>query len=261
VARPRLLLVHWNAAEAAARAKRLRGWGYDAAAFWDPRAGKALRTVRADPPAAFVVDLSRIPSQGRAVAIWLRQQRATRPRPIVFAGGEAGRVAAVRAALPDAAFATWRSLRSALRRVLARPPARPVVPGTMAGYSGTPLPRKLGIRPGATLTLRGAPDGFEATLGALPAGARPVRRGSADVLLIFCRTAAALSRAWPAASRDLAAGGRLWICWPKKASGLSRDLGEAEVRAFGLGRGFVDYKVCAVDATWSGLCFARRASG
>ncbi len=263
-----MLLVHWNAAEAAERAGRLRGWGYDAAVFVDPRAGKALRAVRADPPAAFVVDLSRIPSQGRAVAVWLRQQKATRGRPLLLVGGEAAQVAAARALLPDAAFGTWRGLASALRRALSRrrspalpvvPYSAPVVPDTMAGYSGTPLWRKLGIRAGGTLRLRQPPDGFEATLGPLPEGARLVGRGPADVSLLFCRNAAALARAWSRAASEVPAGGRLWICWPKKASGIATDLAEGGVRAFALARGFVDYKVCAIDATWSGLCFARRA--
>lgn len=259
--RPRLLLVHWSAAEAAGRVARLEALGYEATAFTDPRAGRALRAVRADPPAGFVVDLARNPSQGRAVAVWLRQQKATRRLPIVFAGGEPHQVARARAAMPDASFASWRGIGAALRRALARPPRSPLVPATMAGYSGTPLWRKLGIRAGAAVRIRGAPEGFGATLGPLPQGAREIGRGAPDVSLLFCRSAAALARGWPAAAGELPPGGRLWICWPKKASGLAGDLGEAEVRSFGLARGFVDYKVCAVDATWSGLCFARRGRG
>ncbi len=130
----------------------------------------------------------------------------------------------------------------------------------MAGYSGTPLWRKLGIRAGGRLRLRDPPNGFGATLLPLPPGARLVRRGPADVSLLFCRTAAALARGWPAAAGEVPPGGRLWVCWPKKASGVATDLAEGGVRTFALDRGFVDYKVCAVDETWSGLCFARRSA-
>jgi hypothetical protein len=155
-------------------------------------------------------------------------------------------------------------VRGALRDALARPPERPVVPGTMAGYAGTPLPKKLGIGDGAVVALLGAPAGFEKTLGTLPADVRLRRdgraRAAAGVVLLFTKSRADLARRFPIAARALADRGKLWIVWPKKASGVASDLGEADIRAFGLGSGFVDYKICAVDATWSGLCFARRAA-
>jgi len=131
----------------------------------------------------------------------------------------------------------------------------------MNGYSGTPLPKKLGIGPGATVLLLGAPKGFETALGALPDGARTTRRArSGGVLLLFVASRAALGERFPSALAALAPRGRLWICWPKKASGVATDVTERVVRAFGLERGLVDFKICAVDATWSGLCFVRRAA-
>jgi hypothetical protein len=86
-------------------------------------------------------------------------------------------------------------------------------------------------------------------------------RGRPGRILLFTTSRADLERRFPAASRALAEGGGLWIVWPKKASGVATDLGETEVRAFGLAAGFVDYKVCALDTTWSGLLFARRRLG
>ncbi len=255
----RVLLVHWNAAECAERAALLRRAGHFVASHSDEGGGVA-RAVRENPPDAVVIDLARIPSHGRAVAVWLRQQKATRRVPIVFVEGDPEKTQRVRGALPDAVFTTWGGIRGAVRRAIREAPAEPVVPGTMDAYSGTPLPKKLGIREGSAVALVGAPDGFERTLGALPAGAR-VRRGArarADILLLFARSRADLARRFPAAARALAAGGRLWIVWPKKASGVASDLGETEVRAFGLAAQFVDYKIAAIDATWSGLCFARR---
>jgi hypothetical protein len=169
-------------------------------------------------------------------------------------------VARVRGLLPDAAYAGWRNLHGALRRAIARPPRQPAVPGTMAGYAGTPLVKKLGIRAGDRVALRGAPAAAERRLGKLPEGARLSRhaRGTAQVVLLLAKTRADLARRFPAAVRALANGGALWIAWPKKASGVLPDLSEAAVRASGLRAGLVDYKICAIDATWSGLCFARR---
>jgi alkylation response protein AidB-like acyl-CoA dehydrogenase len=124
----------------------------------------------------------------------------------------------------------------------------------------TPLPKKLGIRPGSTVSLLGAPADFESTLGTLPENVRFEKdaRGRPNVILLFAKSRADLERRFPAASRALAEKGGLWIIWPKKASGVSTDLSEKDVRAFGLSASFVDYKICAVDQTWSGLLFARR---
>ena len=132
-----------------------------------------------------------------------------------------------------------------------------------AGYSGTPLPRKLGIRPGDRVLLDGAPAGFASdTLGPLPDGVvvhRRAGRTAYDVVLVFRDSATALHRTL---ERDIARtappAGRLWIAWPKKASGVVTDLSDGVVREAGLAAGVVDTKVCAIDATWSGLLFVRR---
>jgi len=130
----------------------------------------------------------------------------------------------------------------------------------VAGYSGTPLPKKLGIKEGSTVVLIGAPRGFETVLGELPAGARVVRRASsgADLTLWFPATRRELEREVRGLGLTATERGGLWIAWPKKASGVVTDLTEARVREAGLGGGLVDFKVCAIDATWSGLRFARR---
>jgi hypothetical protein len=143
---------------------------------------------------------------------------------------------------------------------LKNPLAKPIVPATMAGYSGTPLPKKLVIRPGATVALVGGPSGFERTLGALPEGARVQKhlRGQPELALLFSKSQAELGRRFAAVARALPDGGKLWLLWPKKTSRVASDLSEPVVRAFGLGRGWVDYKICAVDQTWSGLLFSRR---
>jgi hypothetical protein len=138
----------------------------------------------------------------------------------------------------------------------------------MAGYSGTPLPRKLGIKPGARLGLVRAPVDFAKALGELPPGvtARAVGRGSGqldvrgqlDVIVCFARSRQDLARDLPALRERLDAAGGLWIAWPKKSSGVATDLTEAEVRASGLAVRLVDNKVCAIDDVWSGLRFVVR---
>ncbi len=251
-------LIHWNAVEAKERVDRLRRAGFKAESL-TPQGAPSLREAGGHPPQAFVIDLTRLPSQGRAVGIFLRQQRATRHVPLIFVGGQAEKVESVRRLLPDAVYTEWARVRADLQRAIKTSPAKPLVPGTMEGYSGTPLVKKLGIRAGSVV-LAGAPADFERSLGSLPEGVRATRRlrGLANTILLFVRSRADLAKRFPPAARALAEGGKLWLIWPKKTSRLAADLGEAEVRAFGLARKFVDYKICAVDENWSGLLFARR---
>ncbi|MBK5305226.1 MAG: DUF3052 domain-containing protein [Frankiaceae bacterium] len=124
-----------------------------------------------------------------------------------------------------------------------------------AGYSGTPLPRKLGVKPAGRVLLDGAPAGFAL------AGVDTHRRAGTspyDIVLLFAPDRRRLEQRWgPLASR-LTVPGRLWVCWPKRASGRQTDLSENDVRDYGLAQGLVDVKVCAIDDTWSGLAFVRR---
>lgn len=127
----------------------------------------------------------------------------------------------------------------------------------MAGYSGTPLPQKLGIKPGSRLAFAGAPAGFAATLGPLPAAVKavsfPRARGPFDVILAFFTEEAAFEAKLPRLEQALAQAGGLWIAWPKRASGVETDMTEDVVRKHALPRGLVDNKVCAIDGVWSGL--------
>jgi len=128
--------------------------------------------------------------------------------------------------------------------------------GPNIGYSGTPLPRKLGIKEGQRVALLGAPEGFEdGTLGELPDGVRVVRRaaGKADVIVSFQTSRAELERRLPALRGLMEPAAGLWVAWPKRASGLPTDITEDVLREVALPTGLVDNKVCAIDATWSGL--------
>ena len=132
-------------------------------------------------------------------------------------------------------------------------------PSSTVGYSGTPLPKKLGIKPGSIVALLAAPRGFRTTLGPLPESAT-LRAGADEdctLTLWFTRSRKDLRQGIKRMARQ-AAHGPVWILWPKLASGVATDLREGIVREAALAAGLVDYKVCAVDATWSGLAFARR---
>jgi len=138
------------------------------------------------------------------------------------------------------------------------PPAR--AGSTSAGYSGTALPKKLGIKPGTVVVLVRAPDTFEQTLGTLPSDVtvRHRNQGTRDLTLWFTRSKAELMAGVSSMARRHETG-RLWILWPKRASPLVSDHSESDVRRAGLTCGLVDYKICAVDRDWSGLLFAPRA--
>ena len=130
----------------------------------------------------------------------------------------------------------------------------------MAGYSGTPLPKKLGIKDGSRIALINAPKEFDSELGELPDNVEFIKRPtkSLDIILFFVLTERALARDFAKFSATLTANGMIWIAWPKKSSGVTTDLTEQRVQRIGLDAGLVDVKVCAIDETWSGLKFVYR---
>jgi hypothetical protein len=125
----------------------------------------------------------------------------------------------------------------------------------VAGYSGTPLARKLGIKDAATVYLAGAPDGYPRMLEPLPAGVRFTRRlaASVDIAQLFTTDRAMLKRSLSAFRETLKPSAVVWVSWPKRASRVPTEVDENVVRELALPLGFVDVKVCAVDAVWSGL--------
>jgi hypothetical protein len=134
-------------------------------------------------------------------------------------------------------------------------------PMAIAGYSGTPLVQKLGIKAGHRLAIVEAPPGFDTTLGTLPPGVAISRRGGKagfDVIVWFVTEQAALKRRFAREAGRLDPAGGLWIAWPKKASGIATDVTDNTVRAVALDAGLVDNKVCAIDEVWSGLRCVRR---
>jgi hypothetical protein len=258
---PSIQLVHWNAAEAQPLADRLAAAGYDVAGDVSD-VPILLKRLRASPPAALVIDLSRLPSQGRDIGMAMRVTASTRGVPLIFVGGDPAKVAPIRARLPDAVYTAWDGIEDSLAQAIANPPQHPVaITSQLDGYSGKPLLTKLGIKPGMRVALSGEPPDFRTLLDPLPQGAAFCGLDESPFQLVIWFVSSALDLqegVEPMALRLGTAG--LWVAWPKKTSPLASDVGEKEVRSSGLAVGLVDFKVCAIDSTWSGLLFKHRKS-
>lgn len=126
----------------------------------------------------------------------------------------------------------------------------------MAGYSGTPLAKKLGVKPGTTILTIGAPKTYVALLGPLPDGARIISRAPASgapIVHLFVKSLAELKAGLPRASKAMTIDGMIWVSWHKKVAKIPTDVTEGEIRDLALKGDLVDVKVCAVDEKWSGL--------
>lgn len=260
---PYIYLIHWNAAEAEERAALLRALGYDVRCEL-PRGRAFFRDMAQDPPQALVIDLSRLPSQGRDFGVNLRLQAATRRIPLVYVGGGQAQVEAIRPLLPDATYTTWEAIAADLSAAIAHPPANPRVPtSAFEAYAGVPLPKKLGIKPGMAVGLLDAPPDFAEILGELPPSVtlRPGAVEGCALVIWFVTRQDELEREIPGIAARLGTAG-LWIATPKQAAvrsgSVAADLTQNDVRRIGLTAGLVDYKVCSIDATWSGLLFTVR---
>jgi CheY-like chemotaxis protein len=253
----RIALLHWKPEEAEQKLKMLGSAGFKASVHAPKDMGNVLAMAHGID--VILIDLCRNPLEGRSVAIAIRQRPASRNIPIVFIGGAAEKVEAIRKLLPDAGYIDWPGIPDALHQALRSAPAKPIVVDMMAGYSGTPLPKKLGIREGTAVALLNAPEGFETQLEPLPAGARfTAKAAEAQRIVLFSKSMKDFQKRWVSTTKAAPEGATLWIAWPKRASGIATDLSETNIRAYGLDNGWVDYKICAIDQTWSGLAFSRR---
>jgi hypothetical protein len=254
-------LICWNTAEAREKAARLASAGY--AVDFEAFTPDVMRLVRHNPPAALVIDLSRLPSQGRDVALLLRQFKSTRLTPLVLCGGDPLKLPKIQALLPDAVYTGWENILPALEQAIRSPLTQVVVPeSSFAGYAGAPLVKKLGIRSHMTVALLDPPPGFQQNLPGLPEGVSWTDQVgvACDLVIWFVRTHAQLVESLPRVQPGIGKAG-LWVIWPKKTSGISSDLTQVSVRKTGLAAGLVDYKVSSIDETWTGLRFAVRKPG
>jgi len=253
----RVRLFHWKAEESAAFTEPLRVAGHTVA--YDEKIVPGLFSrIRQSPPDAFVIVLSRLPSQGREAATFLRGSPATRHLPIVFVDGAPEKVAAIRQLIPDAVYTTRERMTAALAKAIAHPPAAPVVPVQMMDRYGTrTTAQKLGIKEGCRVALLDAPREYLAVLGPMPDGAELCEQPDAvcPVTLWFVKDAEIYRSTLPR-MRRLAAQTKLWVIWPKggQKAGITQQL----IRESALAVGLVDYKICAVNDRWSAIAFARK---
>jgi hypothetical protein len=257
---PRIRFIHWKPSEAQEHVKILEVAGFKVE--FEPYSNRVMQSDRKTPPDAIVIDLNRIPSQGRDLGIAYRTYKGTRLCPIIFVGGDPKKVAGIQAILPDAHYSAWININEAIDRAISMPILEPVVPASrMQGYAGASLTKKLGIKEGSVVALVGAPEGIEKTLGKLPPGVhlRKSARGKSDLTLWFITTQKEINRRIEKMGMRAGNGG-LWIIWPKKGSGLASDLNQNIVRQTGLNSGLVDFKIASIDETWSGLRFTIRKS-
>jgi len=254
-----IVLMLWHAGDARNKADELEKHGYSVVAY-SALTPAILRLLIDQPPDLFLIDLNRLPSQGRDLAIQLRQRKPTRNIPIVFIRGQPGKTDRIQTLLPDACFTDWSEILKFINRIINTPVIDPVVPGTMDSYSGVPLSKKLGIKNGDTLILYNAPEDFESCLDPLPDSVSIIYKlqGTGDVVLLFSECLAELETGFEKILEKTNSPKKLWLTWPKKASGAETDLNQRIVRKFGLDAGWVDYKICSIDSRWSGLCFTLR---
>jgi hypothetical protein len=253
-------LVHWNFDEAKERADRILGLGYKV--DYSPFTVQSIQELNKHPPEAIVIDLSRLPSQGRDVAANLGQYESLRIVPIIFVGGNPEKVIRIQGIFPDLTYGDWPNIAALLKKAISTAgTAKRVSTSAFEAYKHVPLAKKLSINKDQTTRLVNAPADFELSLGTLPRGAVLTRRTvrGPDITIWFVKSQAELAK--KIREKVKAAGqGRLWIAWPKKTSTIATDLTQTVVRETGLSNGLVDYKICAMNNTWSGLLFTERQS-
>jgi hypothetical protein len=248
----RVCLFHWKAAEARPLVAALREAGHKV----DYKEKLAnYRELRETPAEAIVIDLSRTPSHGRELAVFIRASKQLRHVPIVFVDGEPEKVEGVRRLIPDASYTPASRLKSAVRFALAHPPENPVRPAQMMErWASRSTAQKLGIVKDARVAVIDPPPDYARAIGDLPEGATYEEDSvnGCQPALWFVHGPAEFQSALPR-MRRLAERSRLWILWRKaKRDGLDGNL----IRKGAIEVGLVDYKVCSVNETWSGMVFA-----
>jgi CheY-like chemotaxis protein len=241
----RVRLVHWNAQEAEPLVESLEAAGHSIEHTSSIGSG-IMKYLRASLPDAVVIDLSRQPSHGREIAVAIRTGKTIKHLPILFVDGDPEKVEAIRRVLPDAIYTTRPRLVAALKR--AKPVENPVRPTPMMERFGNrTAAQKLGINAKTRVTLIDPPLDYERLIGPLPEpGTGP------GLILWFTHDPASFYARLPR-MRAMAAHSRLWILWRKnKVDQLDGGL----IRRTAIDVGLVDYKICSVDATWSGMAFA-----
>ncbi len=250
-------LIHWNQAEAKELALLLNKEKYEINTT--PFSPGELKGTVPQYPDIFIIDLSRLPSQGRDLGIFLRKNKSTRNIPIIYTNGEQEKLSKLKNILPDANYASWDDIDKIIDLSLNKIMDNPVIPDSVfAGYEGVSLIKKLGIKNNMKLAVIDSPDNFHQIIGKLPDGINVQKKmNNPDLIIWFVSSVKQLEKKLIQIKQNTGNGG-LWIVYPKKSSQTDSDLSQTIVRNAGLAAGLVDYKVCSIDNTWTGLKFAVR---
>jgi len=256
----RVRLFPWKSKEAEVLVAKLRAAGVEAVHRAETQS-PSVRELKESGAVAVVIDLSRLPSHGKYVGAWVRGAKSTRHIPLVFVGGEAEKVAAIKKQIPDAVYSSIAGVGAALKKAIAQPPRDPVVPRQMMETApGRTAAQKMGIREGSTVGLIDPPADYLKVLGVLPQGVvlEEDSRRVCPLTVWFVHDPGEYEAALPS-RRLLAARSRLWIVWQKgRRDGLNGNF----VREAALAMGLVDYKICSLDGVWTGMVFAvKKARG
>jgi hypothetical protein len=253
----RVHVIHWRSSEAVPLLRCLRAAAFEVSYCEDASASAVTKALRDHPPEAIVIDLSRLPSHGKEVAVWLRGRNATRQLPIVFVGGDPEKVARIQNVLPDAVYTNLESIGSALTSLPPTSPEKVVVPAQiMQRYGNRTAPQKMGIRSGMKAAIMNAPRDYLKVLGEIPEGVELIEDPDTvhDVTIWFVHEPDSFLAALPRLRR-IAGQTKLWVLWRKgSANGMTQNF----LRESLINTGLVDYKICSVDVHWSGIAFARR---
>jgi hypothetical protein len=212
----------------------------------------AMRDLRLLNPHAVVIDLSRMPAYGRYTAAGIRQTKSLRHLPIVFVDGDPKKVDLIRETLPDALYTSRARVVAALKKV--KPPADPVAPPKMMdSYQQRPTALKLGMKEGLRVAVFDPPPGYAKLLGAVPEGVELMEEPTEVLPLTLWFVSDPDSYHFGLRRmRRWAEKSRVWVIYPK---GSKSRLTQFTIREGALAMGMVDYKVCSVDATWTGILF------
>lgn len=269
---PMIKLLSWHA-DIAAKAASLKQKGITIDASPLVRTSAVIGELARLNPAVLVLDLDRLPSNSREIALMLRTSKSARHIPILLTGNEPseeglpGKYARLKSELPDIPYAIWPNAPAAVKKLLEQPRNAPHIVPPLRVYT-TSLAQKLGILPGKTqsasaprqVAILNSPEDFVEQLGDLPDTVKFTSKlaASTHLALCFIRTLPDLAATLDLLTLRLPLKASAWIIYPKRSSSKHRDFNESDVRSSTLAAGFVDYKICSIDKDWSAMKFAHR---
>lgn len=254
----KIKIIHWKPVEIKDHITRLsvNGSVIDSDLFKGP---EDFKRIRENPPDAIIIDLNRLPFQGRDIAITFRKYKDTRYVPLIFIEGDKIKTKKVKSLLPDAFYAKWLNIEEVLKHALDNPVKDPVVyKSSMEAYSGSSLNKKLGIKENMVIALINAPDKFSDKFSMIEK-LKFVKKtiNGRDLTIWFTLSKTELDSRIKDVVKTVGKGG-IWIAWKKKNKSADSDLSQVIVRKAGLSYGLVDYKICSIDEIWSALKFGLR---